>query len=85
MHGKQQGWLTLNCFTFILNFLKWANLRYGPLAIKVYDIFYFLFPKSNPGQNLRSNPTEMVIFLQHCTKCQIFEVKKKKNVILKNS
>ena len=67
MHWKQHGWLTLNCFTFIFNFLKCVHLRYGLLAITVYDIFCFLFPKTNPDQNLRLNPIEMVIFVQHCT------------------
>ena len=54
--------VTLNCFTFILNFLKCAHLSYRMLVIKVYNIFYFLFSKTNPGQNLRLNLTEMDIF-----------------------
>ena len=30
-----------------LNFSILKNVRYGTLAIKVYNIFYFLFPKTN--------------------------------------
>ena len=43
-----------------LNFSILKNVRYGTLAIKVYNIFYFLFPKTNSVRTW--NTTEMDIF-----------------------
>ena len=36
MNALQDGWLNINCFNFILNFLKWADVEHR----KVYDFFF---------------------------------------------
>ena len=40
-----------------------ANLRHGALAIKVYDIFYFFFPKTNPVRTWDRNQQKFLEIL----------------------